>query len=239
MPGLVVGLADRLDSLAGLFAANLAPSGNRDPFAQRRAALGVVQNLIAWDLDIDLRQSLTAAAKYLPLEASAESQQAVYEFIVERLRNVLLDQGRRYDVVDAILSVQSNNPASVARAVGALDAWVQRPDWGSILPAYARCVRITRDLKETLVVDVDAFAEPAERDLYAALQIAEATPRAAGSPDDFLNAFLPMIPTVNAFFDSVLVMAEEVRLRQNRLGMLQRIAALAAGVADCSRLEGF
>ena len=81
--------------------------------------------------------------------------------------------------------------------------------------------------------------EKAEQELYAVLRKAEAAPRQAGSVDDFLNAFLPMIPVINNFFDQVLVMAEDQHVRQNRLGLLQRIAALANGVADFSRLEGF
>jgi glycyl-tRNA synthetase len=238
-PGLVVGLADRLDSLCGLFAAGLAPSGNKDPFAQRRAALGLVQNLIAWELDFDLRRALAAAAAHLPLPASPEGQQAVFEFILERLRNTLLEQGHRYDAVDAVLAAQGENPARAARAVASLEPWIARPDWHTILPAYARCVRITRDLQERLPLDPADFAEPAETGLYAALITAQAAPRAPGSVDDFLEAFLPMIPAINHFFDTVLVMAEDERLRRNRLGLLQRVAALADGVADLSRLEGF
>ncbi len=238
-PGLVVGLADRLDSLCGLFAAGLAPSGNKDPFAQRRAALGLVQNLVAWDLDFDLRSALAAAAAHLPIPASAEGQQAVFEFIVERLRNTLLDGGHRYDAVDAVLAAQGANPAPAARAVTALEAWIARPDWHTILPAYARCVRITRDLTERLPLDPANFAEPAETDLYAALTTAETASPSPGSVDDFLAAFLPMIPAITRFFDTVLVMADDERLRRTRLALLQRIAALASGVADLSRLEGF
>ncbi len=239
LPGLVVGLADRLDTLAGLFAAGLAPSGNKDPFAQRRAALGLVQSLAAWDVDFDLRRALPAAASHLPVSSSPEIQAAVLDFIVERLRNILLEQSVRYDVVDAVLAAQGANPAAAVRAVRALSAWVARPDWHTILPAYARCVRITRDLDKKFIVDPAAFVEPQEIGLYRALQTAEAEPRAPGSADDFWNAFLPMIPVINRFFDTVLVMAEDPTLRANRLGLLQRITALAAGVADFSRLEGF
>jgi glycyl-tRNA synthetase len=238
-PGLLVGLADRLDTLSGLFAAGLAPSGNKDPFAQRRAALGLVQNLIAWNLDFDLQEGLMAAASHLPIPASIESQEAALNFIIERLRNLLLEQGSRYDVVDAVLAAQGENPAYAARAVQQLIAWIERPDWSSILPTYARCVRITRDLPQQFPVKPENFVEPAERELYAALMTAEAAPRAQGSVDDFLNAFLPMMPAINRFFDLVLVMADEESLRQNRLGLLQRIAALAHGVADLSKLEGF
>jgi len=156
---------------------------------------------------------------------------------------VLKDIGYRYDVVDAVLSAQSNNPAGSARAVRELQAWVERDDWRTILPAFARCVRITRDQlaaqKQTFIVDEKVFVEKEEKELFKALETAEKSKRAEGSVDDFLNAFVPMIPAVNAFFDKVLVMAEDKKLQENRLGILQRIAALAHGVADLSKLEGF
>jgi glycyl-tRNA synthetase len=239
--GLVVGLADRLDTLAGLFAAGLAPTGTKDPFAQRRAALGLVQNLIAWDLDFDLRAGLELAARSLPIDATPESQSACLDFIIARLRSYLIDQGSRFDVVDAVLASQRRNPAGAFPAINQLSAWVARPDWQTILPAYARCVRILRSVNhaERFSVDPAAFVEPAERDLYAALQQAEAAPRRSASVDDFLKAFTPMIPAVNRFFDDVLVMAEDPAVRANRLGLLQRIASLAEGVADMSALEGF
>ena len=91
--GLLVGMADRLDTLAGLFAAGLAPTGTKDPFAQRRAAQGLVQNLITWELSFDLRAGLKAAAEGLPISASAESQAACLEFISGRLSNLLLGTG--------------------------------------------------------------------------------------------------------------------------------------------------
>ena len=237
--GLVVGIADRLDTLAGLFAAGLAPSGNKDPFAQRRAALGLVQNLLAWKLDFSLRIALQEAARLLPIEASSESLATCQTFIVERLRNLLLEQGYRYDVVEAVLSVQGDQPFAAERAIQELSQWVRRDDWHTILPAYARCVRITREFQQRFEVDEAALQEAAERALYEALRQVEAMPRRTGSVDDFLNAFLPLIPPINRFFDEVLVMCENPSLRQNRLGLLQRIVALAEGVADFSRLEGF
>ena len=239
LPGLLVGVADRLDSLAGLFAAGLAPTGNKDPFAQRRAALGLVQNLIIWQLDFDLRPALNLAAAQLPIPAAQESKSAALTFILERLRNTFLEQGWRYDVVDAVLAAQGTNPARAAQAVKELSEWVARPDWNTILPAYARCVRITRDLEQIYPVFPERFIEAAEKQLYSALRASQATPRRPGSVQDFLQAFLPMIPAINTFFDQVLVMTEDEDLRNNRLGLLQNIAALADGVAEMSRLEGF
>jgi glycyl-tRNA synthetase len=238
-PGLVVGLADRLDSLAGLFAAGLAPTGNKDPFAQRRAALGLVGNLIAWNLDFDLRPALEAAAENLPIEASSKSQAECLNFIIERLRNVLLDENYRYDIVDAVVAGQGYNPAKAAQAAKELTDWVAREDWDTILPAYSRCVRITRPLDVQFEVAPNAFVEPAAKALFAALEQAEAVDRSPGLADDFLKAFTPMIPAIDKFFDEVLVMADDKQVRENRLGLLQRIAGLANGVADMSRLEGF
>jgi glycyl-tRNA synthetase len=237
--GLVLGLADRLDSLAGLFAAGLAPSGTKDPFAQRRAALGLVQLLQGYDLDFDLAEGLALAAKNLPVPADDKSRQACLEFITGRLKNSLTDQGYRYDVVDAVLSEQGGNPASALKAVKELSDWTTRANWLQVLQAYSRCVRITRDQKVAYPVTPEAFQEPSEEKLYAALQELEKSPRRSGSVEDLLAAFVKVVPAINAFFDSVLVMDEDQAVRANRLGLLQKVAGLAKGVADFSVMEGF
>jgi glycyl-tRNA synthetase len=237
--GLVVALSDRLDSLVGLFAAGLAPTGAKDPFGLRRAAIGVVQPLIEHDVDFDLADAVKKSAKTQPIEVSDEAQVKILEFIVGRLSVVLKDSGFKHDVVEAALAAQSANPAASVRAVKQLSAWVGGESWRETLPAFARCVRITRDQKQTFKVDEKIFVEKEEKILFKALEKAEKSKRAEGSVDDFLNTFAPMIPAVNAFFDKVLVMAEDAKVKENRLGLLQRIAALSNGIADLSKLEGF
>ncbi|MCC7359796.1 MAG: glycine--tRNA ligase subunit beta [Anaerolineales bacterium] len=244
LPGVAVGLADRLDSLAGLFAAGLAPTGSADPFGLRRAALGVTLLLTGRALDLDLRAALAAAVALLPAavqpatpEARAQLIEDCVGFIAGRLRAQLLDAGYRHDVVEAVLVVQAANPHRAAQAVAQLAAWTRSPDWATTLAAYARCARITRDQREQHPLTADALAEPAEQTLYAAYQ------QAAGQPvntvDEFFAVLLPMIPAISGFFDKVLVMADDPLLRANRLGLLQRVAGLAAGLADFSKLEGF
>jgi len=237
--GLAIGVADRLDSLTGLFAAGLAPTGTKDPFAQRRSALGLVQSLGAFDLDIDLREALKQAAAQYTFAIDQKSLDATLEFILGRLRSSLTDQGYRYDVVDAVLAEQGYNPAGVYRAVKELTAWISLADWTTILPAFSRCVRITRDQKQTFIVVPSAFAEQSEKDLYQSVEAIEKASRRQGSVDDLFNAFVPVITQVNRFFDEVLVMAEDTQLRNNRLGLLQRVASLAKGIVDLSCLEGF
>jgi glycyl-tRNA synthetase len=235
--GLAVALADRIDSLVGLFAAGLAPTGAKDPFGLRRAAIGVVQSLIEHNVDFDLSEAIKKSAKTQPIEASKDVQKQVLDFISGRLKVVLNEAGYKYDVVDAVLAAQSNNPAGSLRAVKQLQAWVEREDWSTILAGYARCVRITRDQKETFQIKEKFLREVEERTLYEVINL---QPKAfSGDVDAFLNVVLTLIPSITSFFEKILVMAEEKDVRENRLGLLQRIAALANGVADLSKLEGF
>jgi len=238
-PGYIVGLADRLDSLMGLFAAGIQPSGASDPFAMRRAAIGLVQLLISKQIRFDLNEGLIMAAGGLPREASEEHLKSCLDFIVARLQMLLRGEGAAHDAVDAVLAAQGRDPAGAASAVAELDRYRQRKDWDEILQAYARCVRITRDLDVIHSVDPKKLIESAEKSLFDELQAAEKKSRKPGSVGDFFEAFIPMIPAITSFFDEVLVMADDEQLRCNRLGLLQRIVVLADGVLDLSKLEGF
>jgi len=235
--GLAVALADRLDSLVGLFAAGLAPTGAKDPFGLRRAAIGVVQPLIEHDVDFDLAEAVKKSAKTQPIEVKDDVQKQILEFITGRLKVVLNDMGYKYDVVDAVLAAQSNNPAGTVRAVKQLQAWTERDDWSSILDGFARCVRITRDQKETFKIKEKSLREVEETMLYEVFNLQPTTFN--GSVDALLNVVVKLIPSITSFFEKILVMAEEKEVRENRLGLLQRIASLANGVADLSKLEGF
>jgi glycyl-tRNA synthetase beta subunit len=194
---------------------------------------------MAWDLDFDLRDGIAKAAAAQPVVVSDEAKAKTLDFIVQRQRALLLEDGARHDVVDAVLTGQGHNPAAAARAVRELTAYVVRPDWPQTLAAFSRCVRITRDLKEIYTVEESALVEDAERALLGALVKAETAKRSPGSVDDFLAAFIPMVTAISRFFEDVMVMAEDEKLKRNRLGLLQRVVALAHGVADFSKLKGF
>ena len=239
IPGLVIGIADRLDTLTGLFAADLAPTGTKDPFALRRAAVTLVQNLIEKQVPFNLTEAISAAAKHQPIVCNKTIQQAVLEFIIGRLKNYLLSSGFRYDVVDAVLAEQSNNPASAHQACVELTKWLQHKEWETILPAYSRCVRITRDQKETFSIDETHFVDDTETNLFIAAKELKAA--VINSPDvnGFFEALQPLVPAINVFFDNVLVMDEDPAIRQNRLGLLQMISRTTKGIIDLSYIEGF
>jgi glycyl-tRNA synthetase len=233
--GLVVGLADRLDSLVGLFAAGLAPTGSSDPFGLRRSALGIVQLLLGKETSLDLRICLQAAAELQPIGIDEDVLLEVRVFIAQRLRGVLRDAGYRHDVVDAVLAVQGHDPYHAQQSTAQLADWTAREDWDQILDAYARCVRMLSNEHPESDVNEAEFIEEAERELCGAVP-----PLASfSSVDDFLAMFASIVPIITRFFDEVLVMDEDLDVRANRLALVQRVGMLADGIIDLSKLDGF
>ena len=234
-----VALADRLDTLCGLFALGLVPTGSADPFGLRRAALGVVQILLGRTQALDLRSALTICAACQPLAVGAAAQQDALAFIAGRLRGVLLEAGHRHDVVEAVLAAKAHDPYAAQQAAAQLSAWLVRAEWAPLLEAFARCARMTRELDGTTPVLPAALQHAAEQDLWRGLQAAEAACAQHSSVDGLLRALQPLAPLVVKFFEDVLVMDEDAAVRSNRLGLLQRVAALGTGIADLAKLEGF
>jgi glycyl-tRNA synthetase len=238
-PGMVLALADRFDSLVGLFAVGLAPTGSSDPYALRRAALGIVQMLADRGVSLSLRAAVDAAASVQPVRVGPEVREEVLSFVQQRLRGFLLDGGLRYDVVDAVLAEQGDDPCRAARLARALHQAVAEEDWNRVLVAYARAVRITRGLDTVYEIDPRRFTEPAERELYEAYRRAAELVSARPDVETLVRALRGLVEPITRFFDQILVMTEDPEVRTNRLALLQAISALPKGIADLSRLEGF
>ncbi len=242
-PGMVVGLADRLDSLIGLFSVGLAPSGSADPYGLRRGALGLVTMLMELGIDYSISDGLRKAAALLPsleTEIVDDPLAVCIDFIKRRLEGVLRDQGLRYDVIQAVLAERGDNPYQCEKTARSLQKWVERDDWESILVAYARCKRIVRPILEearSFRLDPDALDENSHA-LWAAY--AQAT-RNFDRPTiaEILTALLQLRDPINVFFERVMVMAEDEVVRRNRLALVYAIATIPDGVADLSQLMGF
>jgi glycyl-tRNA synthetase len=239
-PGLVLSLANRLDSLAGLIGVGLAPTGSADPFALRREALGLVTILLEKGIDFSVKAGLEKAAGLMPVTISTESVAEASAFVQRRLEGLLRERGFAHDVVQAVLAERGDNPASALAAAQDLATAVAADNWLDLLNAYARCVRIVRPIHERYTLQPDLLAEPAEKALYAAYQQVQARLIATSSLADVIATIreLLVVP-INTFFDDVLVMAEDERLRNNRLALLQDIRDLTKGYADFSELQGF
>ncbi|NLD44778.1 MAG: glycine--tRNA ligase subunit beta [Chloroflexi bacterium] len=237
--GLVVGLADRLDTLVGLFSAGVRPSGAADPWGLRRAALGLIQVLLGKGVSLALPQAFAAAAEQLALDVSEETLRDVTEFVERRLRVYLLDAGFRFDAVDAVLAERAYNPALAEETLRALVPWVGREGWAAILDSYARCVRITRNEATVHAIEPQHLGEPAAVALYEAYRAEAPGVAQANSVDGLMEALVRLRPAITAFFDEVLVMVEDAEVRDTRLGLLQAISALPEGIVDLTLLEGF
>ena len=237
--GLVLGIANRLDSLVGLFAVGLAPTSSTDPFGLRRDALGLVQALAGAGESFDLRPALKAAADLLPVAAPDAVRGDVLTFVRDRLYGWLRDQGLPHDVVNAVLAGQGHDPARATAAARELAELVKAPDWSEVFTAYARCKRIVRALPEIYALAPEHFAEEATRGLYDASESASRRIGESGDIATLGTVLRDLQAPINRFFTDVLVMAEDPAVRQARLALVQRIAALPDGIADLSQLQGF
>jgi len=242
--GALLAITDRLDSLVGLFGAGLAPKSTADPYGLRRAALGVIQILVGKKMNTDLRLLINTVADAQPITISDETKTAVLDFIGGRLRVWLGEGDYAPDVINAVLAEQGHNPYLATIGIAQLSEWTKRDDWANTLDSFARCVRITRAENDRYAVNPALFQQPEEGTLYEAYQSASTNLPKDGDISAFLTAFLPLVPAVSAFFgtgkgDGVLVHAEDVAVRHNRLGLLQLIAQMQSGRADLSVLMGF
>lgn len=237
--GRLLAIADKLDSLVGLLAVGLAPKSTSDPYGLRRKALGLIQILLDRSLSIDLRALIRLVAAAQPVAVDARVRQQVFDFLSGRLDSLLSeDYELQRDVIKAVLREQAHDPAMALRGVEELAAWVKRDDWEAILDTFARCARITRG-EEERAFSPALLREEREIALYDSFRSATAGLRDADNIDGFLSAFESMAPAVAAFFDQVLVHSDDVALRNNRIALLQKIAAMQMGRADLSELENY
>jgi len=241
--GQALSLADKIDTLVGIFAIEQRPTGTKDPYGLRRAALGVLRILLESRLDLDLCEVLAASAAAQPLQRPGVADE-VYDFIAERLRGLKLEEpGTTPEMLDAVLANHPRSPLDTVTRLAALKEFLLLPD-AVVLAGINK--RIANILKKTQVshdwvVDPEGLNEAAERGLHHALTnlrdpVLDATRQRRYA--DSLQALVGLRAPVNDFFDRVMVMDENAAKRNNRLALLRDVQLLLGGVADLSRLPG-
>jgi glycyl-tRNA synthetase beta chain len=241
--GQILALADKLDTLAGAFCLGRKPSGNRDPFGLRRAALGVVRIAVERKLDLDLPRLIEEACNSQPVVADSALRDDIFNFILERLRGIYVDQlGLLPEVFEA---VRARRPASLAdfdSRVRAVSAFVELDAAASLAASNKRIANILRQAGSDAYgpIDTGMLKEVAEQRLYEAVLAA----RAAVDPllekqayEAALTRLSELRPTIDTFFDDVLVMTDDEAVRRNRLALLSGVHALFLDTADISRLS--
>jgi glycyl-tRNA synthetase beta chain len=257
--GDAVALADKLDLLAGIFAIDQRPSGTRDPFGLRRAAIGALRILLEHRLELDLPALLEQAVRAQPL-ANLEPQRRealpreLYDYMMERLRAQYLElreqNGITTEMFEAVLVCRPSSVLDFDARLRALVAFTVRPEGASLAAANRRIANILRKSNPpgeaslpvgSPGIDAALLREPAERSLASALQSLSDDVQAATQRRDYagaLDRLAGLRPAVDAFFEQVLVNDPDTALRANRLALLGALRALFSGIADFSCLPG-
>ena len=237
--GTAVALADKLETLAGMFGIGALPTGDKDPFALRRHALGVVRMLIERGLDVDLRELIDAAFAAFPA-GHGDARDAVAQFVYERISGLLRDQGWTAHEVDAVIAARPPWP-QIAPRLAAVRAFAARPEAPALAAANKRVGNILKKSAEPAPAAVDPalLRDPAEQALAESLQATSARADAAFDRGDFtasLQALAELKTPVDDFFDAVMVHTDDAALRANRLALLAQLHRTLNRVADLARL---
>jgi glycyl-tRNA synthetase beta chain len=238
--GTVVALADKLETLVGLFGIGQLPTGDKDPFALRRHALGVIRILVENNLPLELPELFKQA---LPVfgELITDPREALQSFFADRLAVSLRDQGYSAQEVDAVLALHPRRLGDVPKRLAAVRAFAALPEAEALAAANKRVGNILKKAEEAVTpeVDVSLFKEPAEGALFDALQSTAPKARAALEQGDYtssLQVLAALRGPVDAFFEGVMVNADDAALKRNRLGLLASLHQAMNQVADLSRL---
>jgi glycyl-tRNA synthetase beta chain len=241
--GQAVGLADKIDTLVGIFAIEQRPTGAKDPFGLRRAALGVLRILLEGRLDLDLFELLAEAASAQPVLKAGVADE-VYDYLFERFRGLLSEEpGTTVEMLDAVFANRPRSPLDALTRLQALKEFLSMPE-AVVLAAINK--RIANILKKTtlgseVTVDGGALTEEAERQLHRTLSELRAPVEEAAAERRYaqsLKALVALRAPVDEFFERVMVMDDDMGRRNNRLALLREVQRLLGGVADLSRLPG-
>ncbi len=245
--GMALAIADRVDTLAGIFAIGQKPSGTKDPFGLRRAAIGVLRIVLEHQLDFDLPALIETAVALQPVARDGASAE-VYAYILERLRGHFVDgrsdgPGISTEMFDAVTASHANSLLDIELRLRALTAFLQRPEAASLTAANKRIGNILRKAAEPIhgMVDPHKFVAPAEKALGHALVAHRDHVLHAIASRDYSAAFNELAslrPQIDGFFDDVMVNDPDPSLRANRLALLGQLQGLFTGIADLSRLPG-
>ena len=243
--GQILSVADKLDTLAGIFVLGKKPTGNRDPFGLRRAALGVVRILVEKGMDVDLGGLINAAVVQQPASTDdrGATRDALHEFLMDRLRSYFVDGSHGFSA-DMFEAVRARHPKSLVdfgERLAAVSSFIELEPAVSLAAANKRTANILKQAgyEEKGELDASLFADDAERVLYHAMQAArqDVEPLIDGRRyADSLRRLAQLRAPVDSFFDGVMVMTDDDRIRNNRLALLAELRSLFLDVADISRL---
>ena len=240
--GRLVGIADKLDNICATFSRGLAPTGSQDPYALRRQALGIINILLDANYHLSMYKVIAGSLYLLniPAEDTKKLVPQIAEFLKQRLRNLMIDQGIRYDVVDAVMAEERNDDFAdlVARAQ-ALNSFVAAEEAPALIQAATRVANLCKKIEEETAINPQLFVAPAEGELHDAAVASSKEVLAATVKYDYaavLAEATKLVAPINKFFEDVMVMDEDVRVKNNRLALLSAVKDITHAVGDLSAI---
>jgi glycyl-tRNA synthetase beta chain len=239
--GQILAIAEKLDTLTGIFSAGLIPTGDKDPYALRRAALGTLRTMIENGLSLDIPKLCALALEQFPHSFDkAATQNAVVEFIFDRLKGYCLDKGYSADEFDAVMTLAPTEPLDFMQRLAAVKAFRQLPEADSLAAANKRIRNILKKSDTTPAEIVGELVEAQELQLLAAARQSAQDILPLLAQHDYqatLNRLAGLRNDVDAFFDNVMVMTDDLALRANRLALLELLSAQFLTCADLAKLQ--
>jgi glycyl-tRNA synthetase beta chain len=239
--GAIISIADKMDTIVGFFGINVIPTGTADPYALRRQALGIINIILAKNYPLKLDDLIEKSISILGNKMKRKQEEIktdVLEFFKGRLENQLISQGHPYDVVDAVLTVDTSDLVRAFNKIEAMENFKTHEDFEPLAIAFKRVGNIIKDFKDGSV-DVSLFETDEEKDLYEAFLSINEKARTyldQGKDQEALIEMARLRKPVDNFFDTVLVMADDEKVRVNRLSLLENISQLFYRVADFSKI---
>lgn len=240
--GRLVGIADKLDNIAATFSRGLIPTGSQDPYALRRQAIGIINILVDGNYHLPLLKTISAVLGLLnvPSAKNGELLAQLQEFFVQRVKNMMGDQGIRYDVIDAILNEKANDDiVDLFVRAKALAEYVETSEAAESIQAFTRVVNLCKKAEGETIIKESLFVEPAEKELYEVvcrLQKETIPALVAYNYADVLKLINEVSAPVNKFFDTVMVMDKDENVKNNRLALLVQVKETASMVGDLSAI---
>ncbi len=240
--GQALALADRIDTLTGIFAIDQKPTGAKDPFGLRRAGLGILRILLDAKLDIDVAALFGTATAQQPVQREAAARES-FAFLLDRLRGLYTEGGFGSEMLDAVLASDARSPVDIDARLTALRDFLKLPDAANLAAANKRIANLLRkaEVADGVRPDPALFTEEAERELHAAIERVREPVRRSIERKRYREALQTLTglrTAVDGFFDRVMVMDENAARRNNRLAMLKDLSTLFGGVADLGKLPG-
>lgn len=241
--GQIISISDKLDTVLGIFAIGQKPTGEKDPFALRRATLGILRIMIEKDLDLDLQELLEIAAAALSEKADAKAAiDDVLKFMLDRLRAFFTDKNISADIFDAVLACRPTRPVDFSRRIVAVDAFKSLPEAESLAAANKRISNILKKVEGKISTDIDEslLQEASEKELFKEVDALTNDVNSLFKDGDYQSALKKLSALknpVDQFFDGVMVMADDDALKNNRIALLKQISDLFLQAADLAKLQ--